>query len=81
MAERAKRWECQSTFLADWFANSVEYCQSSQGKSGFEEWYALSLNTLKERATNIETTGFSERMDLWRADSRSSRAINYLSRK
>ncbi|KAJ7494460.1 hypothetical protein B0H11DRAFT_1802789 [Mycena galericulata] len=36
-AVRASKWETNS-FLAEWFANAVVYCQSREGKQAFEAW-------------------------------------------
>ncbi|KDQ14269.1 hypothetical protein BOTBODRAFT_347354 [Botryobasidium botryosum FD-172 SS1] len=36
--ERRKRWGTLSVFLAEWFASSVAYCQTPEGKKQFEEW-------------------------------------------
>ncbi|EIM87872.1 uncharacterized protein STEHIDRAFT_138418, partial [Stereum hirsutum FP-91666 SS1] len=36
-AQRAKRWGT-SPFVAEWLANAVKYCRSSEGRQGFETW-------------------------------------------
>ncbi|KAJ7118909.1 hypothetical protein C8R44DRAFT_878441 [Mycena epipterygia] len=36
-AVRAKKWGT-NTFVAEWFANAVAYCQTKEGKKEFEAW-------------------------------------------